>query len=107
MSNTWKLSEATIDLKKGKYVVLYDTEDPRNNDDPNGGKQIICVIAPADKMDDIDLQNAAILKEAKSMLVTLLKVRDVLEKNRCMSETIRAKDAVNLINTTLKKINKL
>jgi hypothetical protein len=105
-SNEWKLSEATVNLKKGKYVVLYDPNDPRNEDDPNGDVRIICVISPADKMDDIDLQNAAIMKEAKNMLVTLLKVRDVLSKGkRGGFAGILAKDTINTINTQLKKIH--
>ena len=105
-NNDWKLSEATVNLKKGKYVVLYDPLDPRNADDPNGDVRIICVISPADKMDDIDLQNAAIIKESKNMLATLLKVRETLSKGkRGGFAGVLAADTINLINATLKKIH--
>lgn len=105
-TNEWKLSEATVNLKKGKYVVMYDPNDPRNEDDPSGDVRIICVISPADKMDDIDLQNAAIMKEAKNMLTTLLKVRETLSNGkRGGFDGVLAKNTINTINLTLNKIH--
>lgn len=92
-------------LKTGQYVVIYDEEDPRNEEDSNGDKSIICIIAKADALDETDLQNAAIIKEAKNMLVTLLQLRETLSKgNRGGFNGILATDTINKINTTLKKI---
>jgi len=107
MSKTWSIATAKVNFKKGDYVVVYDPNDPRNTDEKEDGVRIICVIAPSDKMDDNDLKNAAIIKKAKNMLTTLLKVRDRLSKGkRGGFAQILATDTINLINSTLKDIHK-
>jgi hypothetical protein len=97
----WKISETHVNLKNGKYIVLYDPADPRNKPEPADMKHIICVIAPADKMDGTDFMNAAIMKESKNMLITLLSIKETLSDG-----IINPKKVRDLIDETLNKIYK-
>ena len=103
MKNTdWKITETHVNLKNGKYVVLYDPADPRNKPEPADIKNIICVIAPADKMDDTDIMNSAILRGSKEMLITLLSLKEMLSDG-----IINPKKVRDLIDKTINNIYKL
>jgi hypothetical protein len=101
MNIDWKITETHVNLNNGKYIILYDPADPRNKPEPADIKNIICVIAPADQMDDTDIMNAAILKESKNMLITLLTLKETLSNG-----IINPKKVRDLIDETINKIYK-
>lgn len=107
MKKTFKVSEVEIDLKKDKYVVLYDPNDPRNSGEEPEKMRLTCIISTANEIDKTDLQNAAIFKEAYNILNTLLEVRNSLSGvKRGGFDKVRARDTIKIINSTLEKIYK-
>lgn len=107
MENTWKLSEAKMKLKNGKYFIVFDENDPINKAEEKK-QRVVCIISPSEDTDDRDFQNAAIIKEAPNMLKTLLELRETLSKGkRGGFSGILCQNTINKIDVTLKQIKKL